>query len=132
LNTPRLLSRLKISWAIFSGLLVPLFFICGPLATGDKPFIEVAVGFLLAAAIPFIRRLSVIARLCLVLAIVGTGLIYGDPHRWPDGLFIILGLPLLVFFILRGIARMLRTLDAAFHRSGVDRGSRAGRRPMNE
>lgn len=117
LNTPRLLSRLKISWAIFSGLLVPLLLICGPLVSGDTPFFEVAVGFLLAAGIPFIRRLSVIARLCLVFAVLGTTLIYGDPHRWPDGLFITLSLPLLAYFILKGTARLLRRLDVAFHRS---------------
>jgi hypothetical protein len=111
---------------------VPLFLIGITLSADGLPIAGAVAGFFVAAGIPFIRRLSVIARLCLVLAVVGTGLIYGDPHRWPDGLFIILGLPLLMFFILRGIARMLRTLDVAFHRSGVDRGSRAGRRPMNE
>jgi hypothetical protein len=123
---PLLLSRLRISWGIFSGLLVPFFFICGPLATEDSPFFEVAVGFLLAAGIPFIRRLSVIARLCLVFAVIGTTLIYGDPYRWPGGLFITLGLPLLAFFILKGATRLIRRLNIALHRLGIVRDRSVG------
>jgi hypothetical protein len=121
LDIPLLLLRLKITWAIFSGLFVPLLLVCGPLATGDTPFIETAVGFVLAAAIPFSKRLSVSARLCLVLAVVSTSLIYGDPHRWPKALPITLGLPLLAFFILKGVARLLRRLNAAYQRWAVDR-----------
>ena len=95
---------------------MPLLLIFGPLISGDSPFFEVAAGFVLAAGIPFIKGLSVIARLCLVFAVIGTTLIYGDPHRWHAGLFITLGAPLLAFFILKGITHLLRGLTASLYR----------------
>lgn len=100
-----MLYRLKISWAIVSGLLIPALLIGITFPTDATALVGSAAGFVAAAAIPFINGLSVIARLCLACAVISTGLLFDDPYRWPNGLFITLGLTLLMFLVLKGLFR---------------------------
>ncbi|VXD04069.1 membrane hypothetical protein [Pseudomonas sp. 8Z] len=92
---------------------MPVILTVIPIVTGDAPFFVVAGCFLLAGCIPFIMQLSTILRLCLIIAVISSGMIYDDPHRWPDGLLLMLGLPLILYFILRGSLRLLQKLGAA-------------------
>lgn len=107
------LTGVKAFWFILSGLVMPIILTVVPVVTGDAPFFVVASCFLLAGCIPFIKLLSTISRLCLIIAVIGSGMIYDDLHRWPDGLLLTLGLPLILYFILRGSLRLLQKLDAA-------------------
>lgn len=104
-HTP-MLYKLKIAWAIVSGLLMPGLLIGITVPTDATALVGSAAGFVVAAVIPFLTRLSVIARLCLVWAVISTGLLFDDPYRWPDGLFITLGLTLLMFVVLKRLFRM--------------------------
>ncbi|MGE8495996.1 MAG: hypothetical protein ACN6O6_00695 [Pseudomonas sp.] len=78
-----MLYKLKISWAIVSGLLIPGLLIGITFPTDATALVGSAAGFVVAAVIPFIKGLSVIARLCLVWTVVSTGLLFDDPNRWP-------------------------------------------------
>ena len=106
-------TRLKVLWAIVSGVVVPLILTVGPVVYGGKSFIGTAIFFVVAAGLPFINQISVITRLCLVMAGIGTSLIYDDPYRWPEGLLLTLGVPLTMYFVLRGTVRLVCRLGAS-------------------
>ncbi|MGP0170622.1 hypothetical protein ACSVIJ_01950 [Pseudomonas sp. NCHU5208] len=111
------LAGLKVFWAVLSGLAMPVILTVVPVMTGSVPFFVAAGCFSLAGCIPFIKQLSIIARFCLILAVVGAGLIHGDPHRWPDGLLLTLGVPLILYFMLRGASKWLKELGTAMRSS---------------